>query len=198
MTPYEAWHGEKPKVDHLRVFGCDAYAHIPKNERSKFDLKARTCILVGYGQERKGYRLYDPTRQKIMHSRDVRLNENERDEGIVTSDGVDRQVVLDFSSDPESCAAPTESDIHNGDVAPTESDTHNGDVAEPPLRRSTRERHEPNYYGREWSHLSEIRTEPMTIEEASTCPDSSKWIQAMETEMRSLKDNNVWELVDYT
>ncbi len=32
MTPYEAWHGEKPKVDHLRVFGCDAYAHIPKDE----------------------------------------------------------------------------------------------------------------------------------------------------------------------
>ena len=27
MTPYEAWIGVKPKVKHLRVFGCDAYAH---------------------------------------------------------------------------------------------------------------------------------------------------------------------------
>ena len=33
MTPYEAWHGKKkPKVEHLRVFGCDVYAHIPKDE----------------------------------------------------------------------------------------------------------------------------------------------------------------------
>lgn len=60
MTPYEAWHGEKPKVKHLRVFGCDAYAHIPKNEQGKFDSKARKCILLGYGQVTKGYRLYDP------------------------------------------------------------------------------------------------------------------------------------------
>ena len=56
-TPYEAWHGEKPKVKHLRVFGCDAYAHIPKDERGKFDSKARKCILLGYGTGTKAYRL---------------------------------------------------------------------------------------------------------------------------------------------
>ena len=32
MMPYEAWHGVKPKVYHLRVFGCDTYTHIPKDE----------------------------------------------------------------------------------------------------------------------------------------------------------------------
>ena len=32
MTPYEAWFGKKTKVEHLRVFGCDAYAHIPHPE----------------------------------------------------------------------------------------------------------------------------------------------------------------------
>ena len=56
-TPYEAWHGTKPRVDHLRVFGCTAYAHIPKSERGKFDSKARKCILLGYGSNTKGYRL---------------------------------------------------------------------------------------------------------------------------------------------
>jgi hypothetical protein len=25
-TPYEAWHGRKPAVSHLRVFGCLAFA----------------------------------------------------------------------------------------------------------------------------------------------------------------------------
>ena len=28
-TPFEVWHGKKPKVNHLRVFGSDAYAHVP-------------------------------------------------------------------------------------------------------------------------------------------------------------------------
>ena len=39
-TPYEAWYGKKPNIEHLRVFGCTAYAHIPKDERGKFDSKA--------------------------------------------------------------------------------------------------------------------------------------------------------------
>jgi hypothetical protein len=29
MTPLEAWSGNKPKVSHLRSFGCKAYAHVP-------------------------------------------------------------------------------------------------------------------------------------------------------------------------
>lgn len=183
MTPYEAWYDEKPKVEHLRVFGCDAYSHIPKDERGKFDSKARKCILLGYGQETKGFRLYDPTQRKVLHSRDVRFNENEKDSEVVTNDEANHQLTLDFSSDPES-------------EVPTESHTPDEGTAEPVLRRSIRERHQPNYYAMERSHLSEIQSEPVSIEEATTCPDSSKWMQAMETEMRSLKDNDVWELVD--
>ena len=58
-TPYEAFHGVKPKVGHLRVFGCTAYSHIPKHERLKLDDKARKCIFLGYSMNRKGYRLYN-------------------------------------------------------------------------------------------------------------------------------------------
>ena len=35
MTPYEAWTGEKPKVDHLRIFGCQAFVHVPKDAKQK-------------------------------------------------------------------------------------------------------------------------------------------------------------------
>ena len=59
MTPYQAWRGVKLKLDHLRVFGCNAYAHIPKDEQAKFDAKPQKCILVGYGNGTKGYRVYD-------------------------------------------------------------------------------------------------------------------------------------------
>ena len=59
ITPYEAWTGEKPQVDHLRIFGCQAFVHIPKDERKKLDSKSKKCILMGYGITTKGYRLYD-------------------------------------------------------------------------------------------------------------------------------------------
>ena len=73
-TLYEAWHGQPPAVDHLRVSGCDAYAHVPKDERGKFNSKARKCILLSYGEETKDYRLYDVNEKKILYSRDVQFN----------------------------------------------------------------------------------------------------------------------------
>lgn len=54
MTPFESWMGEKQMVKHLRVFGCTAYAHVPKDERQKLDLKSRKCVMLGYGTETKG------------------------------------------------------------------------------------------------------------------------------------------------
>ena len=54
MTPFELWKGERPKVDHLRIFGCTSYAHVAKNERQKLDSYATKCVLLGYGSETKG------------------------------------------------------------------------------------------------------------------------------------------------
>jgi transposase InsO family protein len=46
-TPYEAWHGRKPAVSHLRVFGCLAFAkelgHI-----SKLDDRSTPGVFIGY------------------------------------------------------------------------------------------------------------------------------------------------------
>ena len=74
-TPYEAWTGSKPNVSHLRIFGCDAYAHLPKDERSSLDSKTRRSIFLGYGQGVKGYRLYDKAQKRIFYSRNVAFNE---------------------------------------------------------------------------------------------------------------------------
>ena len=37
--PQEAWSGKHHCVSHFRVFGCIAYAHVPKETRSKLDDK---------------------------------------------------------------------------------------------------------------------------------------------------------------
>ena len=57
MTPFESWMGEKPMVNHLGVFGCTAYAHIPKDERQKFDQKSRSvsCLDMALRQKDIAY-----------------------------------------------------------------------------------------------------------------------------------------------
>ena len=57
-TPFQLWHGKKPDLEHLRVFGCAVYIHIPNSERRKLDKKAqkgrslftpKQLAITGYG-----------------------------------------------------------------------------------------------------------------------------------------------------
>ena len=187
MTPFEAWTKEKPKVDHLRVFGCDAFAHISKDERKKLDSKSRKCILVGYGQETKGYRLYDPKRERIIYSRDVKFNEVKQDPKLEPLEQETKHLVeIDFSNDSKATSSDDESEAI--------ADEPDGS-ATPLPRRSERTRHPPDYYGVRVNVASEQPKKPSTLEEVAASPQKEKWESAMETEMQSLKDNDVWELV---
>ena len=67
------------------MFGCEAYAHVPNDIREKkFDKKSIKCIFVGCHDQRKGYRLYDPTVEYVFTSRDVKFNEGFDDMPIST------------------------------------------------------------------------------------------------------------------
>jgi hypothetical protein len=56
-TPQEVWTGKEPSLTHLKVFGCDAYVHVPKENMSKLDKKARKCFFIGYKDGLKGYKI---------------------------------------------------------------------------------------------------------------------------------------------
>jgi transposase InsO family protein len=56
----EAWSSHKHLLRHLRVFGCEAYAHVPKDKRANMENKVVKCIFVGYSYGVKGYKLGDP------------------------------------------------------------------------------------------------------------------------------------------
>ena len=71
MTPEEAWSGRKPVVDHFRIFGCVAYAHIPDEKRKKLDDKGEKCVFLGVSEHSKAYKLFNPSTNKIVTSRDV-------------------------------------------------------------------------------------------------------------------------------
>jgi hypothetical protein len=74
-TPQEVWTGKKPSLTHLRVFGCEAYVHVPKENMSKLDKKAKQCIFIGYKDSLKGYKLWNPEAKKVVYSRDVAFRE---------------------------------------------------------------------------------------------------------------------------
>jgi hypothetical protein len=73
-TSYEAWHGCKPAVSHLRVFGCLAFTkelgHI-----SKLDDRSTPGVFIGYAEGLKAYRILDPGTQLVHTMRDVVFDE---------------------------------------------------------------------------------------------------------------------------
>ncbi|KAK8559182.1 hypothetical protein V6N12_042464 [Hibiscus sabdariffa] len=74
------------------------------------------------------------------------------------------------------------------------------DLETRPLRRSTRECHEPERYGFLVTTHGDVilvdHDEPKTYQEAVSSPDSEKWLEAMRSEMDSMSDNQVWTLVE--
>jgi hypothetical protein len=74
-TPFEAWHGSKPKLINLKTFGCLCFSYIHQVKRDKLDKKAEPRIFVGYSLIAKAYRIYLPHQNKIIVSRDVKFME---------------------------------------------------------------------------------------------------------------------------
>jgi len=75
MTPYEAFTGKKPDLDHLRIFGSRLYVYNDAKDRQKLDDRGLEGILVGYGENVKGYIIYVPSQNKLKYSRNVKFLE---------------------------------------------------------------------------------------------------------------------------
>jgi hypothetical protein len=73
-TSYEAWHGRKPAVSHLRVFGCLTFGkelgHI-----GKLDDRSTPGVFIGNAEGSKTYRILDPGTQRVRTTRDVVFDE---------------------------------------------------------------------------------------------------------------------------
>jgi hypothetical protein len=75
MTPNEVCSSKNLSVEHLKVFGCDAFVHVLKENRSKMDNKEVEYIFIEYKEGMKGYNLWDPASRKIVYIRDVVFRE---------------------------------------------------------------------------------------------------------------------------
>eukprot|EP00253_Pinus_taeda_P032217 PITA_32217 len=74
MTPQEVRTGKKPSLSHMKVFGCDAYVHVPKEQRTKLDSKSEKCMFIGYKDGLKGLEeeLEDEEPQTLVVRRSIR------------------------------------------------------------------------------------------------------------------------------
>lgn len=79
----------KPDLSHIRIFGSQVMVHIPKEKRLKWDSKSKKHILVGFAENVKGYRVYNPIKRSITMSRDVVVHEitERKDDSVTVSVG---------------------------------------------------------------------------------------------------------------
>ncbi len=99
-TPYEKWQGEVPDLSHIKIFGSEAYAWIPKGQRQKLDEKAEELIFVGYAEGSKAYRLLDTDRQnpyRDVHVVETRHSDAEKITDTESED--DEDELKDFSNE---------------------------------------------------------------------------------------------------
>lgn len=74
-TPFEVWNGKVPDVSHLREFGSKVLFLDRKPGKGKFEERAKEGVYIGYSEELKGYRIWNPKERKIEISRDVVFSE---------------------------------------------------------------------------------------------------------------------------
>jgi hypothetical protein len=77
-TPFEVWHGYKPDVSYLHVFGCVAHVKLTKPHLAKLDDRSTPMVLFGYEPGSAAYRVYDPFGGHVHVSHDVVFDEGAR------------------------------------------------------------------------------------------------------------------------
>ena len=66
------WSGVKPRLDHLKPFGCIAYIHV---NQGKLDPRAVKGVFIGYPLGVKGYKIWLINDKKCVVSRNVIFQE---------------------------------------------------------------------------------------------------------------------------
>jgi hypothetical protein len=189
-TPHEAWNGNKPSLKHFRVFGCDSYVHIPKENRSKLDNKVEKCIFIGYKYNIKGHKLWDLLTKNIVCSWDVVFGGFK---DVPKYEFLQREKELEL----------IEFELNDEEYNSTEQD-ESREEEEPHnlvLRRLVWERRKPKMYTPHDFHvscyLSITYDNPIIVREAVDLKDSKLWKKAMVEEIIALDKNESWDLVEF-
>ena len=173
-TPQEVWSGQKPSVSHLKVFGSVAYAHVPSQQRTKLEDKCKKYVFIGYDEMTKAYKLLDPINQKVIVSRDVRVDEANE---------------WSWNNSVEEMSGDTSPSIAIPPATENFETTDDEDEPRRPRIRTIQELYEST----EQVHVVclLVGSENITFEEAV---QDENWRLAMAEEIDAIERNNTWEL----
>ncbi|GJS65769.1 retrotransposon protein, putative, ty1-copia subclass [Tanacetum coccineum] len=175
-------------------------ALVKRDTPDKLDSRSIKCIFVGYPKEMMGYYFYYPLKNKTFISRNTKFFEN----SFMGQEASKSHGLLEMSGSDKGLELIQEEDTHpfentrkeHTEIAPTEVESQKVRV---PIRRSARIPQVPDRYGYyvdiEEYELGDLN-EPPNYNAALVDPESNKWLEAMNTEMQSINDNQVWYLVD--
>jgi len=113
--------GYRPDIGHLKVFGCIAYVHVPDELRKKLDPKAEKCIFIGYAQDKKAYKCYNPNTRQVVISRDVVFDELAswyKDKVDVMVDDIDSDIHVNFPNEVSTSLTGPTGSSDNSSVNP--------------------------------------------------------------------------------
>ena len=193
-TPFEMWHGKPPVLAYLKVWGCQAY--VRREVDDKLEPRSEKCYFIGYPAAGIGYIFYKPSENKVFVARRAVFLERELISNQQGGNKIDLEEVQESTDErPDVGTSQQPSEVES------EHDNAETNVHPLPPRRSGRARHEPERYGfliSEGDELLVDLNEPTNYREAAAGHESAKWKEAMDNEMQSMEDNQVWELVDPT
>ena len=199
-TPAEVWFGKKPDLSKLRIFGCRAWALIPK--RSKLDDKAQLCYMVGYSDT--GYMLYNPATKSVFNTHDVKFDELSCLERVAEVPGTPATEEVDEEAEDADSDASIETVVEQelDDDDPDDlNDTIRPRVNDPTddqlPRRSNRIANQlanldvPALTSTVHHHASLCTSDevPANFASVSGRPDELKWRRAIDDELSSHKQN---------
>ncbi|GJU19966.1 retrotransposon protein, putative, ty1-copia subclass [Tanacetum coccineum] len=207
-TPYELWYGKVPNLSYLKVWGYEALvkgdtpdklqpryvwgceALMKRDTPDKLQQRSVKCIFIGYPKETMGYYFYFPPENKIVVARYAEFLEKNLISQEVSGRAVELEEIQDEDTSPSENTSKIPMEVE-GFEPPQEEVI--------PVRRSV------------WTHRAPERlclnveveehslgdlNEPTNYKAALLDPESDKWLDAMNAEMQSMKDNQVWRLVD--
>ncbi|GJU87509.1 retrotransposon protein, putative, ty1-copia subclass [Tanacetum coccineum] len=181
-TSYKLWCGKVHNLSYLKVWGCEALVKL--GTLDKLQQRSVKCIFIGYPKEIMGYYSYFPPENKFFVARYVEFLEN----NLISQEASGRVVELEEIQDEDT--SPSENTSEH--LVEAESIVHQEDVV--PIRRFERTHRSLeclclNVEVEEHS-LGDLN-EPTNYKAALSDPESNKWLDAMNAEMQSMKDNQV-------
>lgn len=204
ITPEEVWTGRKPRIDHLRIFGSQVLAYVPKKERTKIDPKAREGLFVGYAPNEGGFRIFTPSTNKVKIVREVAFLKDQNSEILSETESKEKPVTVwtTYQTDDETpCERIEEESLDEAienitidEEARPEEDQPVQDESVSGIRKSTRIRKYPSKFDEFVAIARECMGEPSNAKEAKERPDWERWRNAMQDELEAHERNATWEL----